>query len=490
METRDKIAHLLRRFGFGASQQELVFFENLGLQGTIDNLLESAKSPDNWDVDPQEYSNDKGVVNLRIIQALWYLRMITTNKPLNEKLTLFWHHHFAISGQKVESSFVMSEYVDVLRSYGAGNFGRLLTAISKTPAMLYFLDNNLNIKGKPNENFGREVMELFTLGIGHYTEKDVQEGARAFTGWGFGSGIGAGTEGPRRLEKFYFDAKNHDNGIKNFIGKSGNFNGDDVLKILAEQPQTALYISQKMWEFFGSSTPSKTSIDRSAKKFRDSGMEISALVRSIMEDPEFYSERVVRRLIKNPIEITVSTARQLGSGKIATDIIAFGRRSPQINPQNGINQVLIRSLAPALAARQATSTMGMELLYPPDVSGWDLGESWINSATMIARMKWGEQLFQGGRPTPTTNLAAPAAGRTGPQVGINAWTILSKYTEPENAVIRLLSVFDADLPKNRLAILTDSIQTISGGKVTISNANAVARQVSRLLCGMPEFQMN
>ena len=185
MTKEERIAHLLRRFGFGASFAEMEFYSPLGEDGTIERLIEYEKVPEGFDVSPARFAqeNQQGVELLRMpaVVGWWTLRMLSTQRPLQEKLTLFWHDHFAVSASKVNQPLMMLDYLNTLRAGASGKFRSLLLSVSRDPAMIRWLDNETNVKGKPNENFAREIMELFTLGIGNYTEADVQEAARAFT---------------------------------------------------------------------------------------------------------------------------------------------------------------------------------------------------------------------------------------------------------------------------------------------------------------------
>jgi uncharacterized protein (DUF1800 family) len=352
--------------------------------------------------------------------------------------------------------------------------------------MLYWLDNNQNVAGRPNENFAREVMELFTLSIGHYTEKDVQEAARAFTGWGYGRGTVSSEQSraPRRVERFVADARKHDAGEKTVLGKSGAFGGQDVLRLLCEQPQTARYIATKVWKYFGCDTPPGTAVNRSTQAFSRSGLDIKELLRSVMLADEFYSDAVVRRLVKSPIDFVVPTARQLGVGQTMRARIEEGIANPQINEENGLNQGLVRAMAPAFAVGQGTKNMGMELLYPPDVDGWVSGTGWISTATMVARAKWSESLFPGGRPQ---GQAAP--GARAPAAPANAFPILQADPTPTGVADRLCSLFDVRPTASARNMLIEAASAAMGGRLTQANANAVARGAMRLVCAMPEFQM-
>lgn len=491
LNEKQKIAHLLRRFGLGASEQELEYYGKDGLKGAINLLLNYEKNPDVTNFDPMEFANKQGTVNLRVMKTLHYMRILGTQRPLEEKMTLFWHNHFATSDQKVENAFVMNEHMNVLRRNATGNFKSLLTEISKNPAMIYWLDNQENVAGKPNENFAREVMELFTLGVDNgYTEKDVQEAARAFTGWRYGRGRLTNNKTPRRIDTFIFDQKLHDSTPKTLFGQSGRFKGEDVLEMLCDNKQTAKYIAQKAWSWFAYENGEEAVIQRVADKFYDSGLEIKSLIRAIMEAPEFYSEKSYRKLIKNPIDFAIVTARQLGIGQQVVNRLTYGIENKNIDSDNGININLVRGLAPCFALVQSTTSMGMELMSPPDVSGWRTGPYWITSATMVERVKWAERLFAGGSGGTRNNLGANVGGgQGGPSVGFNAWDLVQDNPTPVGLVTILLSVFDVELPSAKKQILLDAAARLSDGRLTAQNVNTVARTITKSIFATPEFQL-
>ncbi|MEQ1934466.1 MAG: DUF1800 domain-containing protein [Fimbriimonadaceae bacterium] len=449
---QQKIAHLLRRFGLGASEQELEFYGKDGLKGAIDRLLNYEAIPEDNLVDQEVFFTKNN--NFKPDQACgwWTHVLIRTKRPLQERMTVFWHNHFATSGVKVNSGYLLADQNEIFRRNATGKFPTLLSEVSKDPAMLYWLDNHLNVVGKPNENFAREVMELFTLGVGNYSEKDVQEAARAFTGWTYQKRVRAKKpieEIPKKTV-FVFNKDDHDDGAKTVLGKSGNLTGDDLLELLCNQAQTARYVTLKIWEWFVHDAPEAGVIERHATAFRNSGLDIATLLRSIMSSDEFYSEKAYRRLVKIPIDVTVVTARQLGLGSVP--IPTDGKPSPAFN-----------------AVRLANNRMGMELLAPPDVSGWKPGLTWITSATMIERVKWADRLFSGRG------------------AGIQFATLLDS-DQPRQAVEKLLSIFDAEMPAEKVNLLVDAATKTSGGSVTRANANIVASAVTKMIFGCPEFQ--
>lgn len=492
----EKVAHLLRRFGLGASEAELDYYGKDGLKGAVDKLLGYKNNSWKFDVDPMAFANGQGVVNIRVAQGIWYLRVLATQNPLEEKMTIFWHHHFAVSGEKVENSFAMMNYVDTLRTYATGNFKDLLRAVSKDPAMIYWLDNQENVKGKPNENFAREVMELFTMGIGNYSETDVQEAARAFTGWSYGVPLRNGRafptkNSPRRVDRYVFLPERHDTGDKKVLGVAGSLSGDDVIDILCDRAETPRFLVKKLWEWFVYADPDTKVVDKFATIFRDAGLDIAALLKAIMLSDEFYSDKAVRTVVKNPIDFCIATSRQLGVGETAMQRVREAIANPQVNEQNGLNTSLIRAAAPAFLLHSSTKSMGMELMYPPDVSGWRTGAYWVTSATMVERIKWADSLFGNpldravrlnGNTQPAqqpirANLAAPMA-----------MALFRDNPTPKGAVEKLVSVFDVKLPEKTTQTLIDAAVNAAGSRVTLQTAPATAIAVCKLMFGSPEFQ--
>ena len=357
---RDNCAHLLRRFGLGASEAELDYYGAGGLDGAVDKLLNFSSLDEEFNVDPQLLRNPKGQLPNPAVSSWWVMRMIMTRRPLQERMTLFWHDHFATSGAKVNGGMVMLQQNELLRKNALGSFRTLISEVSKDPAMILWLDNQQNVKGHANENFAREVMELFTLGIGHYSEKDVQEGARAFTGWSLAR------KGKDQPAEFVFRPARHDFGPKTYLGNSGNFNGDDILNILCDQPRTAEYLTTKIWDWFVWPKPTPATVAPFVLKFRNSNLDIRVLLDSIMKSPEFYSARAKRAIIKNPVDFCVVTMRQMGIGQQMGEAVKSA-------PAGEFPRAA--ALGPAAMADQSMKQMGMWPLYPPDVHGWDNGKA-------------------------------------------------------------------------------------------------------------------
>ena len=286
----------------------------------------------------------EGRENIRNLNKTWVNKMATGEGILRERMALFWHGHFAC---RVERPRFVQGYIETIRKHALGNFGEMLLAVSKEPAMLQFLNNQQNRKNSPNENFAREVMELFTLGIGNYSEADVKEGARAFTGWGFDP---AGS--------FQFRTKIHDGGEKNFLGQKGNFQGEDVIRILLEKKETAHFVTTKIYKSFVSENVDNQRINALAEDFYKSGYDISKLMRSILEADWFYETTAENLLIKSPVELLVGIQRTLGA--------TFTDQESMLYVQKVLGQVLF---------------------YPPNVAGWPGGRNWIDSSSLLFRMQ-------------------------------------------------------------------------------------------------------
>ena len=293
------------------------------------------------------------------LREWWFREMLTTPSPLTEKMTLFWHNHFATSQQKVRFTPLMYQQHVMLRRNALGNFGTMLREVARDPAMLIYLDGANSRKEQPNENFGREVMELFTLGEGHYTEKDIKEVARAFTGWSVDRDTG----------QFMFRRGIHDYGNKSVLGKTGNFDGDQVIDILLKKPETAQFLTRKLWKEFISPLVGNPADDaqvaRLADGFRDSGYNIAKLMRAMLTSDAFYALDNRAALIKSPVEFVVGTMKQ------------FDIDTPNLRP------FVI-----------ASALLGQNVFSPPNVKGWPGGEAWINSATLLGRKQLIDRLFR------------------------------------------------------------------------------------------------
>ena len=369
---RERIAHLLRRAGLGASRTEIERFLPLGIEGAVDNLLSYDQQAETID--------DEAILSLLrgesprlrppMVANWWLYRMLVTQRPLQERMALFWHNHFATSASKVGDGNLMLIQIQMFQRLALADFKTLVIEVSKDPAMLGWLDGVRNVAGKPNENFARELLELFTMGIGHYTERDIQEGARAFTGWSFS----------RVTHSFVFNRAQHDDGEKMFLGKHGRFTGEEIIQIAVEHPATTEFMARKFYRFFVNDVDrvEERAVRTFAQEFTQSGYSVRALMRKILLSDAFWSHTNYRRRIKSPVEFVVSTLRQVG----------IGERLRQLDFSSGVDQ---RALVGYLrVATQWARRIGQALLYPPDVAGWNWGTAWISSQTMLERMRFAE----------------------------------------------------------------------------------------------------
>ena len=369
----DDTRHLLNRTGFSATPAEIDAYAGLTREQAVDRLLAgagrpAATPPPAWATgfeSPRRFrglSTEERKLAVREIfrkafelQSWWLTEMLTTASPLNERMTLFWHNHFVSSVRKVRSPQLMYRQNVLLRQHAFGNFGEMLRAVARDPAMVVYLDSASNRKGQPNENFAREVMELFTLGEGNYTERDIKEAARAFTGWSINIDTG----------DFMFRPVLHDDGTKTVLGRTGNLDGDEVLELLLAQPQTAELIVTKLWREFVSLQPDPAEVRRIARLFRESGYDIKAALRALLVSDAFFAPQHRAALIKSPVDIVVGTLRQF--------------------------QFTTGDVMPFVVT---TSQLGQVLFAPPNVKGWAGGEAWINSTTLLARKTFLERLFR------------------------------------------------------------------------------------------------
>jgi len=310
------------------------------------------------------------------LRAWWMREMVSTPSPLTERMTLFWHGHFATSQQKVRAPQLMYRQNALLRREALGNFATLLHAVAKDPAMLVYLDNAGNRKQAPNENFAREVMELFTLGEGRYGEQDVKEAARAFTGWSL----------DRETGEFTFRRLWHDYGDKTVLGRSGPLDGDDVLDILLARPEAAEFIAGKLWREFVSRTPDPREVARWAAVFRESRYEVKPLMRAMLTSQSFWSADNRGALIKSPLDLVVGTLR------------TFDIRPVDFRP-----------------AVFTAAALGQNPFSPPNVKGWPGAEAWINSSTLLGRKQWLDRVFRGSDSATMSQEPAEGEGSAGAQ---------------------------------------------------------------------------
>jgi len=361
--TPEEARHLLARSGFAATPQGIEALVGLDRSAAVEAVLPAAGATavtdppvwsENW-VPPQRKGlteaerlalRDTLLEQARDLKAWWLDEMLATPAPLTEVMTLFWHNHFTSSLAKVKSPVLLYRQNVLLRRHALGNFATLLHEIARDPAMLAYLDNARSRKDAPNENFARELMELFTLGEGHYAEADLKEAARAFTGWSVNPKTGA----------FAFRARWHDSGDKTVLGTSGKLDGDDVIDILLARPETARLIVDKLWREFISETPDPVEGARLAALFRDSGYEIRPLLAALFTSDAFWAPQNRGRLVKSPVDLVVGTLRAFALPVEDSRDLAW-----------------------------ATRRLGQDLFNPPDVKGWPGGTAWITGASLLDR---------------------------------------------------------------------------------------------------------
>ena len=383
-------AHLLNRAGFGGTPAEIEAARRKGLEATVRELVDvsddlTSVRPPLWarpfnirkirtemrsnKISPRERKarkrefHDMEGENILDLRRWWLEQMLTSPAPLVEKMTLFWHGHFATSVQKVRDGYWMWMQNDTLRRNALGNFATLTKKISRDPAMLIYLDLRKSRKEHPNENWARELMELFTIGIGNYTEQDIREAARAFTGYQLNL----------NTQQFRFEPSEHDGSSKTFMGRTGPLEGDDIIDMLLEQSACAQFIGRKIWRYFVEDDPSPDTVNAVASCLRAHNYEIRPLLRQTFTSSEFYSEHIIRSQIKSPVQFLIQTAK-----------------------------LFEIPLPPAVIAQNAMREMGQILFAPPSVKGWDGGRAWINTSTLLFRYNFANYLINGDAMLPTS----------------------------------------------------------------------------------------
>jgi uncharacterized protein (DUF1800 family) len=383
----DDARFFLTRVGFAPDNAEVARYVGMSREQAVDQVLaathpEASTPMPAWVLEPIPTRDERKVwtqeqrqaeqrtrgQRYEELRAWWVRKMLTKSSPLTERMTLFWHNHFTSGQDKVGYPQLMAQQNMLFRRGALGHFGELLHDVAKDPAMLQYLDGAGSRKGKPNENFAREVMELFTLGEGRYSQQDVSEAARAYTGWT----LDPDTQG------YVWRANLHDDGIKTVLGQSGPFDGDQVLDILLARPETATFVTTRLWREFVSDTPDPAQIASIATRFRASHYDIKVALRDLFLSDAFWDESNRGMLVKSPAEFVVGTLREFDIGYDSTAPFAGEIR-----------------------------TLGENLFYPPNVKGWPGGTTWINSSTLLARKQFVEQLFR------ATETAAPHHAQDG-----------------------------------------------------------------------------
>ena len=462
-----KLRHLFMRSGFGAGLVDLEHLSAMGVKSAVDLILKNSSDIESLNVATEntmeKMVNDKSPEEKKLMQKelrkeskekikqlniLWINKMAEGRQALREKMTLFWHGHFACQNS---NAFYVQNQNNIIRKYALGKFGDLLMAVSKDPAMLSFLNNRQNKKGNPNENFAREVMELFTLGRGNYSEHDIKNAARAFTGWNF-----------KPDGNFYINNRQHDEGEKTFMGKTGNFGGEEILKIILDNKQTAFFITSKIYSYFVNENPDNKIIKSLADKFYQSGYDIKKLMEEIFKSNWFYNEENIGKRIKNPIELLVGLKNTFG-----------------LNFENEQSILFIQK------------ALGLVLFYPPNVAGWKEGRNWIDSSSLMFRLRLPDLLFKSAEINiqvkhdgdVNTDYLAKGAGKN-----------LKVSVDWENFVKPFIKYTNNEIPDQLINYLlsyklSKAQKDILIGKADNSAKENFIKSVAIAITGLPEYQM-
>ena len=356
------MSHLMRRAGFGATRDELEALAGRDYEGVVEDLLHPERFPDiEEDIAERYFGFRFGSKNQ------WVYRMVNSQRPLEEKIALFWHHVFATANTK---STQVTNQIDMFRRNGLSDLKTILTDLSRDPAMVYWLDNNENLNGEPNENYGRELLELFSMGVGNYSEDDIKNAARAFTGWTITQPI---PEYPTNTgpSVFVYQEDQHDNSTKTFLGHSGNFNGEQIIEIVVQQEATARFIARHLYNFFVADEPQvpawqleppqdQEAVDALFQAYLDTNGEIRSMLRVLFNSDSFKEARFKR--VKSPAELVAGVVKLVGTHRFP---------DPDIGAYAG-----------------ATMAMGQELMNPPTVEGWHTGKEWIDGGAMTERINF------------------------------------------------------------------------------------------------------
>jgi uncharacterized protein (DUF1800 family) len=478
-------AHLLGRAGFGGSPQETSDLHKMGLDQAVSYLVDYDRIPDNepapdWahpvpDVleqqqaygeamkmadeetkrKLQEARNYERRAQIFDLRYWWLRRMALGPRPFQEKMTLFWHGHFATGFDKVDLPYLLWLQNETLRRNALAPFEQLLVAVARDPAMLIYLDGAYSHKGRPNENFAREVMELFTLGEGHYTEQDIQQAAKAYTGWSLS----------KDRQAYEYHPNDHDNGPKTVFGQTGNFTGEQVLGMIVAKPECAEFISAKIWRFFVQDEPPAALVTALGSEFQAHGMDIKHLMNKIFRSREFYAPDVVRAQIKSPAQWLVNAAHQL--------------ESPL--PTRPMSLAILTAL-------------GQDLFQPPNVKGWPGGITWITTTSLLDRYNFAAELVEGKRvkiPSLQGQMRGILSSLEDPDglLEIEPANVTSLFTQVElSSADQFLTALQArflngTLKPRRLQPLQDFLKT----RLPIVDEDI--RKCVRLIMSTPEYQL-
>ncbi len=467
-------AHLLRRAGFGGSPSEIRAATAAGMNKAVDGLLSFTPEslPEQPPGDISYTINDpKQRRQAVIITQLWWLnRLLLTQNPLHEKMVYFWSNHFtsAIIEGGITPAMIVGQYA-LFRQYALGNYARLTHEISKDPAMLLYLNGAQNRKGKPNENYARELMELFTLGVGNYSEEDIRQSARAFTGYIVDRLSGTAHLVPRL----------HDDGEKTFLGQTGNFSGHDVVDIIMRQPATGRFMARKFLRAFVYDDPEAALVGAVADKFSAHAYDVRILISILLRSNVFYSSRAYRALIKSPLDIVIGALKTVGA----------------------------TAVGPAVDG--ALARMDQVVMRPPNVAGWPGGSQWMNQSTLLARLNFLNQLVYykpADRPTangadqmdvqPATDMGMRPRAQAAMRAGIGnplSWVAGANINEPSEVTERVLALaLQGDVTPQQRSTVLRYLQTDAVGNLVplnIENIDEKVRGATSLAFAMPSYQL-
>lgn len=455
---RARIAHLLRRAGFGGTAAELDEYQALGFAGAVERLLnpQALAQPDldarltALDLDPA--TNPTWFSDL---QVEWFNRMINTRSPLQEKLALFWHGHFATAQSKVNSAALMRQQYQLFLTLGLGNFRDLTLGVARDPAMLIWLDGNQNRAKAPNENWGREFLELFALGLGNYSEDDVKASARAFTGWFF-TGDRSTAKGNHYINgTFTFVPKQHDTGSKTFLGQTGNWDGGDIIRIVMAQPACATFIARKLFSFFVWDAPDDATIAPFAAALAQKQFDLREMLRTILLSQEFSSARAYRAKIKSPVEFVAGLLRTIGLTTPTRDTVAVARQ------------------------------LGQDVFNPPNVGGWTSGLGWISPGGILNRANYANKV-----------VTARAANNTVALFDPNALIGGKNLTTPDALADFFIALLldGSAAPDQRAALIAYLTRNDAGQPVPFTldakTLDAKVRGLIHLACSSPTYMLS
>ncbi len=492
LDDKSKKKHLLRRLGWGASQAERQRFDGISVAAMIEVLL----NPGTKDIGhPAQFwfrKDEAADTGAHRLKRFWALQMVASHDVLREKMALFWHDHFAVSDAMVDSGLMMHDYLERLRSDPLGRFEDILVRVAESPAFLRMLNVEMIFRDTPNENFGREVLELYTLGVGNYTESDIKEVSRAFTGWTYDAPIyhmtGSEDDRLRRIIRtgtpavsFAYLSAVHDPGEKTILGIKKKWTGHDVLRYLANHPKTADHLCRKLWGFFGSEAVSESAVKAMVATFLQTKGSIRAVMKTMVDHQDFYSPEVVGRLIKSPVEYVIGVTRALNGAALFK-----GKLSVDAAPDEPHSTELLDAMG---AVAYFCEIAGQDLLYPPDVAGWNWHKAWINTQTVLQRKRYrGMMLWEPYKDAQGKDAWRPSASL----IWLRGEMKLRKLETPDQVITAFDEILDIQLRETSKVALAEAWAK-GNGMDSIQNDNWFSGRLTELLdfaLFAPEYQVH